>query len=177
MKRILYHADLGMRPCVARELVRCRPLSLSHAAYFGGLIDGEAYMGVTASRTSKSAKGCRRGVAYRLMLAIRMTDRRPLDFAVTATGVGRVLTMRIPKNGYRQPWSWIVWSAQAASVIQAVRPYLLVKAEQADVCLAFQAGMRFFGRPLTDSEWNERERFHAASRNLNYGRQKADSVP
>lgn len=34
-------------------------------AYLAGLIDGEGYVGITRARTSKAAKGCKRGYEVR----------------------------------------------------------------------------------------------------------------
>jgi len=144
-------------------------LSKEDAAYLAGLIDGEAYVGVTRATTSAAAKGCRRGVSYRAMISVRMTHHPVLDWALAATGVGSIWkTKEHPK--YRQSWSWNIWSREAAALSQAVLPYLRVKAEHARNLIAFQRAMRFPGRMgLTDGEWEMRARFWERSRALTKG--------
>lgn len=155
---VIYHAKL-------------KRMSQPEKAYLAGLIDGEGYVGVTRALTSKSAKGCKRGAAYRTMLAVRMTDRGPLDFAARVTGLGKVISARIPKGGKRTPWTWVLWSKQAASVLSAIRPYLLVKGPGADVALEFQAAMRMPGGfGLKDDEWAAREAAWMLSRSLTHGK-------
>lgn len=137
-------------------------------AYLAGLIDGEGYLGIARSRTSAAAKGCKRGISYRLMLSVKMTDIRPLEFAHRTTGVG---TVRVERRveGQRLVYGWDVWSRQAAELIRQIRPWLLVKGEVADLCLEFQAAMRSPGRNgLSDEEWELRERLSSQVRELNY---------
>lgn len=138
-------------------------------AYLAGLIDGEGYIGITRSH-AKSAKACKRGISYRLLVAVQMTDRRPLDFAARATGNGRVLTKK--KYGrYRQAWGWQVWSRQAAALLRTIRPHLLVKGEVADLCIEFQSIMVMPGRlGLSDQAWAERERLWKATKEINSGK-------
>jgi hypothetical protein len=138
-------------------------------AYLAGLIDGEGHIGINRVRTSKSAKGCKRGIAYRLTLSVRMTDRRPLDFALQATGRGSIVSIRREAR-YRLTWGWSAWSREAAWVLEQIRPFLIVKAESADVALEFQAAMRWVGRRgLSDAEWDLREVLCKRIKEFNYG--------
>lgn len=155
---VIYHANL-------------REMSVAEKAYLAGLIDGEGYVGITRATASVPAKACKRGIAYRLLLSVRMTDRSPLDFAARCTGLGGVRKQAVPKGGFRVPWVWQLWSRQAAALLEAIRPYLLVKASQADVCIEFQRAMRMPGRNgLSDVEWALRESCWARTKELNYGR-------
>lgn len=145
-------------------------------AYLAGLIDGEGYVAVTRARTSKSAKGCKRGISYRMMVAVRMCDLRPLVFAQGASGVGRVMAVKKAGKMKRPAWTWTVWSQQAAWFIREIRPYLVLKVAQADVCLEFQSAMRMPGRcGLSDEEWAFREECWRKTRELNYGPSTANS--
>jgi hypothetical protein len=127
-------------------------------AYLAGLIDGEAYVGVTRAISNSNAKQCKRGVCYRVMIVVSMTDRSPLDYARRVSGLGQVNSRKV---GYlRKPaWVWTVWSRQAATLLKQLAPYLIVKARPARACIEFQALMRYPGRNgLTDYEWRERQR-------------------
>lgn len=149
-------------------------LSEAQAAYLAGLIDGEGHIGISIARGNKSAKGCLGGESHRLNVSVRMTDRGPLDAAAEWTGFGRVVTKAIPQNARRVPYEWIVWSRQAAGVIVAVEPFLIVKKPQARLAIEFQTMMRMPGRNgLSDFEWAERRRIGAEIRSFNYGQENA----
>jgi hypothetical protein len=144
-----------------------------HLAYIAGLIDGEGYVGITRAKTSKSAKGCKRGISYRLLVSVTMTDIRPLKFALRHIGLGRIITRKIPKNGFRVPWTWSIWSKQASTVLNLLLPWLIVKKEQAKLCIKFQSIMRSPGNlGLHDSEWKARETLFAKVKGMNYGRKQ-----
>lgn len=136
----------------------CRPLTVAQAAYLAGIIDGEGYIGITRSKTSVSAKGCKRGVSYRLLVCVKMVNPSALYFAQDVTGLGRVKNGTPRQNPkHRNVFTWEVWSRQAASMLKQLKPYLLVKAEQADCAIRFQSIMRMGGF-LSEGEWDARER-------------------
>lgn len=144
----------------------------TQAAYLAGLIDGEGYIGISIARGNKAAQGSRGGESHRLCVTVRMTDRAPLEIAASWTGLGKVNVKKQQSERHRVPYEWIVWSRQAASVLLAIRPYLIVKAPQADLGIEFQRMMRLPGRQgLTDFEWSERRRLAAAIRSHNYGKE------
>lgn len=143
-----------------------RSVTAVEAAYLAGLMDGEAYVGITRSTTSQSAKGCRRGVAYRVMVSISMTDKRPLLYAQRVAGVGQVRARKkSPDPAHRPAWVWNVWSKEAATLLSRVAPHMRVKREAAMACIEFQSLMRLPGRNgLTDAEWVTRERLWRKTR-------------
>ena len=134
-------------------------MKLADKAYLAGLIDGEAYVGITRSATG-SAKGCKRGVAYRVMVSIAMTNRAAIDYARFVSGVGTIYSRRRPTNPkHSQAWTWNVWSRQAVGLLRQIEPYLKVKGNAARSCIEFQAAMRYPGKNgLSDEEWANRER-------------------
>lgn len=120
-------------------------------------MDGEAYVGITRAKTSTAAKGCKRGVAYRVMVSVAMTARAPLEFAKKVTGLGTVRPRKLV-SGRKQAWVWNVWSQEAATLLAAVVDHMHVKSAPARACIKFQGMMRMPGRGgLTDSEWSARE--------------------
>lgn len=152
-------------------LFRAVGMQTNECAYLAGLIDGEAYVGVTRAMTSKSAKGCKRGIAYRLLLSISMTDSRPLEFAQRITRIGVVKKRAPPLNpNHKQAFVWQAWSRECAQILTRVRQFLVVKAEVADLCIEFQQLMRQPGRfGLSDEEWDRREEIAHHIRLLNRG--------
>lgn len=151
---------------------RCRVLTEAQAAYLAGLIDGEGYVGVTRAETSRSARTSRRGVSYRAMVSVAMTDRRPLDYGHQATGVGTIRARKMGPRDRRQAYNWNIWSQQATDLLAQLRPHLIVKAELADIVAEFQALMRFPGPAgLTDEEWDKREQLWLATKQFTYGKE------
>lgn len=143
---------------------RPRAMTDVERAYLAGLVDGEAYVGITRSRTSVAAKGCKRGVSYRVMVVISMTTPKPLKYARQICGVGNI-RRRKPIDGCKEAWVWTVWSREAVGVLRSIMPFLKVKSSAARACLDFQSIMRRPGRSgLSDSEWSARERLWRKTR-------------
>jgi len=123
-------------------------------SYLAGFIDGEGSISVGLNRTNK---GVRR---WYLRLSVHQLDPRPLRLLAETFGGS------VRKHGYearrtRQIYEWAVSSKQAAVAISAIRPYLIVKADEADVALEFQeiiskapAGRRPHLTPLQEEERN-----------------------
>ena len=134
-----------------------REMSSTERAYLAGLMDGEAYVGITRSKTSKSAKGCKRGISYRVMVSVAMTTSKPLRFAWTVSGLGSVRRRKVA-SGCKPAWVWNVWSQEAAQLLSSVVSLMHVKDKAARVCIEFQSLMRSPGKNgLTDKEWSRRE--------------------
>ena len=64
---------------------------------------------------------------------------------------------KAPRPGHKQAWRWEVWSQKAGAVLVAVRPYLVVKGDQADLLLAFTR--QATRRPGRDGLTHEERRF------------------
>jgi len=138
------------------------------AAYLAGLIDGEGYIGVTASKTSKSAKGCKRGIAYRCHVCVNMVEKAAIEFGYRVTGIGRIAPKKASRAECRPAWSWNMWSSEASDLCLRLLPFLLIKREQAENLIAFNSIMRLPGsKGLSDEEWKLRERYWLRSRELN----------
>lgn len=143
-------------------------LALADAAYLAGLIDGEGSIAVSRTKTSSSAKACKRGFAYRASVTITMTDLAVLEWAKRTAGVGNICVKKARSPNHKQAWSWTVWSIEAATLLAQILPFLKVKAEQAENLIEFQGAMRQPGsKGLTDDEWSLREAHYAKSQHLN----------
>jgi hypothetical protein len=142
-------------------------LTTSQRSYLAGLIDGEGCIFVNGTKTTKGAKGCKRGIAYRSGLAITMTGRPVLEWARRITRVGKIQKCKLNKK-HKQAWRWAVWSNQASNLLKQVFPFLILKQKQAQNQIHFQSRMRYPGRfGLTNAEWTFRKRCCFVSTKLN----------
>jgi hypothetical protein len=90
-------------------------LSCEDAAYLAGLIDGEG----TIALTRKHA-----GEERQLVLSISSTEIDLLDWAQSATGVGKITRKRTVAQHHTPGLTYSVSNRQALAVIAAVAPYL-----------------------------------------------------
>jgi len=96
--------------------------------YAAGLIDGEGYIGIQET-----------GGSFQVRLKIAMTDKgKPaLDQMARIYG-GNITYSKGRGSNRRDVYEWRLTGEKAAHVIRQVKPYLLVKAEAAEVALSFQ---------------------------------------
>lgn len=81
---------------------------------------------------------------YALILAVGNTDIRMCQRLADLFG-GKVIAKGSLRNRTKQMWEYRVFSRNAARVIGMIRPYLVVKGEQADVAMAFAETIRRTG--------------------------------
>lgn len=103
---------------------------MDELAYLAGFIDGEGSIAVGLNRTKK---GVRR---WYLKISAHQLDPRPLR-ALQGRFGGSVRRHSDPPR-VRAIYEWTATSKQAAHAIEALRPFLIVKADEADVALEFQ---------------------------------------
>lgn len=97
--------------------------------YAAGLIDGEGYIGIQEA-----------GGSFQVRLKVSMSDKGlPALRRMEQVYGGKVEPDRPATDVRRESWTWRLTGQAAARVIEAVRPHLLVKAEPADIAMAFQA--------------------------------------
>ena len=96
--------------------------------YAAGLIDGEGYIGIQET-----------GGSFQVRLKIAMIDKgKPaLDQMARIYG-GNITYSKGRGSNRRDVYEWRLTGEKAAHVIRQVKPYLLVKAEAAEVALSFQ---------------------------------------
>lgn len=100
-------------------------------AYLAGFLDGE---GSIAIGLNKNPRGERR---WYLRISCHQLDPRPLRLLADRFG-GSVRRHGYQARRTRQIFEWAVNSRQAYRVLKEVRPYLIVKADEADVGIEFQ---------------------------------------
>lgn len=113
------------------------PLVSEFDAYAAGLIDGEGQ--VTAWMRPRREDGRRHEMQSAITIAVTMTDRRAVDLLAQHYG-GRVYELDPPSRSptCKIAYRWQVTDATAARVLDAVGPYLVVKADQARLCQEFR---------------------------------------
>ena len=99
-------------------------------AYFAGLIDGEGHIKY-ARRSDRPTP--------RAMVQVQMTDEEVVRLLKEQYG-GQVCFRPRRLDHYKDVWRWRVWNNQAISCLYEIRPYLIVKARDADAVLAAVKG-------------------------------------
>jgi hypothetical protein len=110
------------------------PLTAPQAAYIAGILDGEGCIMISRKNDTTGVVG---GISYRPFVSVSNTDFVLLEWLKVTTGLGSVTSMRSKRPRERPSWRWDLWSQQAAQVIRAVCPYLVIKADQAALLLEF----------------------------------------
>jgi len=95
-------------------------------AYLAGLFDGEGWIGYYLSRTCG---------AYSVCVGMLNTDFRALTWIQAHIPFGRVRTKH--DGTRRMAWEWTLRSKKHAKIfLMMIRPYLIIKADQADLLLS-----------------------------------------
>ncbi len=101
-------------------------LTETERAYLAGLFDGEGCVGLYKERQGKCD----------VMVTITNTDAAIMQWLVNKTGIGTVCSKAKPRPGWNQGWIWQIRNRIDAKIfLDAIRPYLLIKADQADLLL------------------------------------------
>lgn len=127
--------------------------------YVAGFIDGEGSIAIGKNVVHYSGKR-----VYYLRLSVHQMDRRPLDQLVERYGGSLTLNRTHKPNAI---WQWVVSGTTAARIIEEIRPFLISKAEQADLGLAFQSLKGLHGnRSVTGEELQVQGELHRQMQEL-----------
>jgi len=110
----------------------CRNLSLTEAAYLAGIIDGEGSI-MLIGRGFGGAH-CRMSVANTYLPLI--------DYVYETTGIGGVYRQREATETHKVSYAWRCHAEGAEELLTQIRPYLIVKAAQADLAIETQQRLR-----------------------------------
>lgn len=105
-------------------------LTDTQAAYIAGIIDGESYIGL--SKNSKS---------FTLRVAVKTTAEALTEWLTTVTGSQAPVRFHQDRRtdyARRPCHEWRVFGDQARQFLEAVRPYLVLKGEQARLAIEYQ---------------------------------------
>lgn len=108
----------------------CRPTDL---AYLAGIIDGEGSISASKSRPCTEN--------FRIFLAVAMCDVGPINLLAQVFGGDVKIDKRQTKTG-KFVFRWTVYCRNAATVLELLLPYLIVKRDRAMNAIALQKLMR-----------------------------------
>lgn len=129
-------------------------------AYIAGLFDGEGCVRI-CRRDRYGEPGNKRKRCEMYYLQVHIVNSDPRLVYPLKERFGGSVHMSEHKNPRQRPtFSWIVSTQLAAEFLKAVRPWLISKADQADIALAFQDAKKRHGKPKAgiDPSYRERER-------------------
>jgi hypothetical protein len=106
-------------------------LSLTQLAYIAGLVDGEGCIQINRRDNGKR---------FGLYVSIDNTDRRMIEWLERTIQYGFcTVQKKRAKANWNAGYRFVVQERYAADLLQRVKPYLVIKREQAEVALEFQA--------------------------------------
>jgi len=126
-------------------------------AYLAGFFDGEGSISINVNRKL---------VRWSLRMTCHQVNPAPLRLLADAFGGSIHLTPRI--GNQRPIYEWVAGGKMAAAAIRVLRPYLTVKADEADVALEFHALMKADRSKLTSGEEEQREALYQRLRDLKH---------
>lgn len=132
-------------------------------AYTAGIVDGEGCVAIAVYITKDSRTN------YRLVVDVANTYKVVIAWLHETFGGSISFTAL---NNRRPCWIWHIGGRKASLFLESIRPFLRVKALQADLAVEFQVGL--IGRVgrhnrRTDEELAERESYKEAISMLNHG--------
>lgn len=141
-------------------------------AYLAGIIDGEGHIGINVNLKNPQRRTSPR---YQSELVIVNSDKPLFEWLAENFG-GAVGPRKKAEDHHKQTWRWKVGDKQAATILEAVLPYLRIKRKQAELLIEFvregapkPAGM---GARLTEAELKRRQRIYREIAVLNDRRRR-----
>jgi hypothetical protein len=121
--------------------------SVTDKACAAGWLDGEGCININ----SRQAK-CSRSPSFRLVVIVSNNDVRAVEWFLERWA--GAIQIQTAGDRTHVGYAWTVWGKDAARFLCDVRPYLIIKGEQADLALAFQSrmGLRRVGVQLAEAE-------------------------
>ena len=106
---------------------KAKSLTTTQAAYLAGVIDGEGSI-FLFKRSGGSA----------MRITVANTNRDLLEWCLLTTGVGNIVLKATSNPKHKQSGMWLCNSQAAASVLEQLADYLIIKKEQARMAIDFQ---------------------------------------
>lgn len=132
------------------------------------MIDGEGALSITKKR---DLKGMRFGYCFRPVLHVANTHPGVLGMLHKWTGLGRVGKFDDARINRKARYQWMVWSNQAAQIVKAVFPFLVIKQHKAKVFLRFIKATRQSKSPgrrgLSARRWKLQRDLYSQMKELN----------
>lgn len=131
--------------------------SIPDCAWTAGIIDGEGHVTITSNKRN-SNNGRRE--SFSISLRVSNTDIRLMQKLINIWGGKIIHRKHTNGKGWKDCYEWIVCSFSAYDILKQIKPYLIIKQEQADLCLELQDKIITFGasklRLVSDIEYEAR---------------------
>ena len=123
--------------------------------YLAGIVDGEGC--ITIRRAFN--KDTSRSTSHSVVVTVATCDPRMAEWLATIVGGGTVHVDKSRRPGWKPRITWTLTGRNVAAFLAPIRPYLVLKGEQADVALALRrlSQGRWQGRRLAAGVVEERE--------------------
>jgi len=116
-------------------------------AWAAGFIDGEGYLAIIQRKPG----------LYQGRVEVAQTRREPLERLQVLFG-GRIVKLR-PREGRRPTWRWDMSAgSEIAACLRRIRPFLIVKGDEADILLEFAETVGVRGLHTNEATKQNRER-------------------
>lgn len=102
-------------------------LTEAEKGYLAGLIDGEGCINIAKSQ----------GRYYVLQVITAQTNEYLLDYWQRKTGLGTLHVMKSGAENHSDKWQWNCAFDAAVKLLGIIKPYLILKTEEARVALEF----------------------------------------
>lgn len=120
----------------------CLKLSETDAAYIAGFLDGEGSILLTL----------RANGSVSMLVTVANTNAEVIEWLIGVTNVGRLFSRTPRSDRHRGTYWWQANADAAYGLLEQVRPYLKIKAAQADLALETQERLRVPSLKL-DRSW------------------------
>lgn len=137
---------------------RALTLTETERAYLAGIIDGEGYVGAEVRKFNTARPGSRPAISVALSIS---NNEQALMNWLGARFHGRVVTSRASDPGWRDTLHFRVNGAGAGVILEAARPYLIIKRQHAELALYLIRSRGHYGPPGCPPDLRRR-RFLAA---------------
>ena len=141
-------------------------------AYLAGFIDGEGSIAIGINYNPVSKKTGLRARRWYLRISCHQLNPNPLYLLKESFG-GSIRQHGYSKDkiGKRKIFEWVATAEDACRAIEAMQPYLIVKADEANVAIAFQQTVRTravpgYRPPLMQYEQDVRNAYYLTMREL-----------
>ena len=116
-------------------------LTLQDLGYAAGFIDGE---GSIMIKRSKGNRPGRPTPEYRVVVSCANTDKRPLEWLAYKFG-GSIKPYVRQTPRHKDTFTWTITAKSAVAFIKLIKPYLIIKHNQAEVAIMFQTSVKNIG--------------------------------
>lgn len=114
-------------------------LPIEILAYTAGIVDGEGCISISAYKDARTSEKRFRGD-----MAVGMTNKDVIDW-LGETLDGNVYKARASYDKTKAVYVWQMCAADAAKLLSAILPFLIVKKKQAELMIKFAATMTIRG--------------------------------